>query len=195
MPNASGRPSRQEKLAHLDAALSYVTRWRFSVDAGAHVGNWTVVMASRFERVLAFEPMLDNQERWREKMAGITNAQLVCKALGDRACVVRMDGSRHAKHYATPDPAGDVAMVTIDSLSLPDLDFLKVDCEGADTLVLRGAEATIKRCRPVIIVESLAKFERRYGLPPGAPIAYLQSLGMRHVGTFWCDYIFVFPDP
>ena len=41
------KPSRLEKLQHLDAALSYVKSFRFAIDVGAHVGNWTRVMAGR----------------------------------------------------------------------------------------------------------------------------------------------------
>ncbi len=188
------KPSRQEKLLHLDAALTHVTKWRLAVDAGAHVGNWSLVMADRFERLMAFEPMASNRETWQRHLAGKTNAELFAMALGDRHCKVRMDGTGHSKHYATPDDAGDVEMVTLDSFALTDLDFLKVDCEGADTLVLRGAAETLKRCRPVVIVESAPKFELRYGLEAGAPMKFLEDLGARSVATYWYDHIFVFPE-
>lgn len=191
MATARGKPSRQEKIAHLHAALAHVSEFRMALDAGAHVGYWTMVMAERFEKVLAFEPMPDNQEKWRRHLAPFGNAELICKALGDAPRRVSMLGEGHSKHYASADPAGDTDMVTIDSLDLPVLDFLKVDCEGADALVLRGAEATLRRCKPVVIVESLLKFEVRFGLRPGAPMEFLKSLGATQVANFHHDYIFV----
>ncbi len=32
--------------------------------------------------------------------------------------------------------------------------FVKLDCEGAELLVLRGGEETLRRCRPYIAIES-----------------------------------------
>jgi FkbM family methyltransferase len=52
-----------------------------------------------------------------------------------------------------PDAPTAVEAHTIDQLELDDLGFLKVDAQGSDLLVLRGARATIERCRPVITAE------------------------------------------
>ena len=86
-------------------------------------------------------------------------------------------------------------MVTIDTLKLKNCGFIKVDVEGGDTAVLRGASKTIKKHRPVIIVESVPAYEARFGLPACAPIIFLESLGYELVETFWVDNILVFPRP
>jgi len=46
-----------------------------------------------------------------------------------------------------------VKVITIDSLALPDLDLIKIDAEGHEPGVLRGAISTIERCRPVLCME------------------------------------------
>ena len=186
------KPTRQEKLAYLDYALAYVQKWDLAIDAGAHIGLWTKGMAKKFACVLAFEPMEDNCKTWHENMREHKNATLYQKALGHKRGHVLMAGEGHSKHFAMEDPVGTVEMITIDSLKLDALDFLKVDCEGADCLVLMGGENTIRKFRPVIIVESKAKFEARYGLSAGAPMEYLKKLGARQVEHHWHDYIFSF---
>ena len=192
------KPSRQEKLRHLDAALSFVKSFRLAIDVGAHVGNWTKVMASRFERVLAFEPYPPNQERWRRNMEGVANATLVDLAVGDENSYVRLQGEKHSKHFCIKVPGygadSDGRMIKLDDYAFTDLDFLKVDTEGADALVLKGAAETIRRCRPVVIVESVPRFEARYGLPEGAPMKFLESLGAKRVWENWRDYVYVFPE-
>ena len=45
-------------------------------------------------------------------------------------------------------------MVTLDSYPLNQLDWLKIDVEGCEDRVLRGAADTLKRCKPTVIVES-----------------------------------------
>jgi FkbM family methyltransferase len=42
---------------------------------------------------------------------------------------------------------------TLDSLNLPGLDFMKIDVEGAEGLVIQGAIETIKKYKPVICFE------------------------------------------
>lgn len=188
------KPSRQEKLQHLHKALSYVKSFRLAVDVGAHVGNWTKIMAGQFERVVAFEPLPSNQERWRRQMAGIDNATLICAAVGDERVRTRLQGEKHSKHFCVKDADGDTEMLRLDDYKFSNLDFLKVDTEGADALVLRGAEQTLRRCRPVVIVESVPRFEARYGLSEGAPMLFLEQLGAVRVAEIWRDYIYVFPE-
>lgn len=185
--------SREEKLKHLDVALSHVKTFRLAVDVGAHSGAWTLVMARRFKRVVAFEPFEANHARWEKKLEGVTNATLIKAALGDEHVQAHLQGEKHSKHFCVKDAAGDIEMQRLDDYGFIDLDFLKVDTEGADALVLKGAEQTIRRCRPVVIVESVPRFEARYGLPPSAPMLFLESLGAKRVAEMWRDYIYVFP--
>lgn len=42
---------------------------------------------------------------------------------------------------------------TLDSFDLPTIDFMKIDCEGYEFPVLKGAAETLRRCKPVIVVE------------------------------------------
>src|SRR5262245_32585545 len=46
-----------------------------------------------------------------------------------------------------------VPMITVDGLGLPRLDLIKIDIEGMEEEALKGAEATIEACRPVLIIE------------------------------------------
>lgn len=46
-------------------------------------------------------------------------------------------------------------MTSIDTLALERLDFLKLDVEGMEVEVLRGARATVERHKPMMLVESL----------------------------------------
>jgi FkbM family methyltransferase len=47
-----------------------------------------------------------------------------------------------------------VHMQTLDSLGLVDVGFLKIDVEGHELAVLRGANETIAKNRPVVFMES-----------------------------------------
>jgi len=49
----------------------------------------------------------------------------------------------------------EIRTITIDSLDLARLDLLKIDVEGMEVEALAGAAASLARCRPVILVESM----------------------------------------
>jgi FkbM family methyltransferase len=51
-----------------------------------------------------------------------------------------------------------VEMICIDDLKLERCDLIKIDVEGCETLVLMGAQRTIKRFKPVIMFEENWKF-------------------------------------
>jgi hypothetical protein len=46
-----------------------------------------------------------------------------------------------------------INQISIDSLNLPRLDFLKIDVEGMELEVLNGARETVDKCRPLMWIE------------------------------------------
>jgi len=64
-----------------------------------------------------------------------------------------------------------VAVHPLDCWELDQCQFIKIDVEGMELDVLRGAEATIRRCRPVLYVEDDRESAH------GALVAYLEQLG------------------
>jgi len=127
-------------------------------DIGANVGFFTVIAARRVGpagRVVAFEPVHSNAALLRRNLAAnaFENAEIVEAAVGDRSGSVpflsrtAVDGKVH--------PRGDtqVRMVRLDDLDLPAPDLVKIDAEGAEFDVLRGARALIERHRPTIVCE------------------------------------------
>lgn len=46
-----------------------------------------------------------------------------------------------------------IKVITLDTLMLPGLDFMKIDVEGAEGLVIQGAQKTIETFKPIICFE------------------------------------------
>lgn len=140
------------------------------VDAGAHDGLLTLPL-SRLPgaRVLAFEPLPAAFARLSAACAGIASIQPVPQALGDEPgqltlSVPVVEGVRQeqwASLVKTFEGYGEhigaeqvrVPVVTLDSFGLRDLTAMKIDAEGAEYEVLRGARDTLLRCRPVLTLE------------------------------------------
>ena len=49
---------------------------------------------------------------------------------------------------------GSIDMYRLDSLDLPHIDYIKIDCEGYELPILQGAEQTVRKYRPIMVIEN-----------------------------------------
>ncbi len=141
------------------------------VDAGANMGWFTTLFAQLVGptgRVVAFEPVLDTFARLKEHLglnALGSIALPIRAALADRSGTAPMrpavpGASGTAALAATPtqEATVEVPLTTLDAelvrLGLDGCEVLKIDVEGAERLVLRGAGRTLRGDRsPIIVME------------------------------------------
>jgi FkbM family methyltransferase len=150
------------------------------VDGGAHIGVLTVLMARLCPggRVFAFEPSPDTRTYLEGNLAAndATNVTVERAALYDRDGEVALDvsaaqpsGAHVAGGGGTAAPAATATVhaTRLDTWAvtqgLDRLDLVKLDVEGTEIAVLAGAEATIRRFRPVVVVECNPVALRRFG--------------------------------
>lgn len=173
----------------LQPALKYLKKARTAIDVGAHCGLWTVQLAQYFETVEAFEPLPRHSECWRRNAGWKETNRLHEVALGakDGMCGLHIvEGFSGRSHI---NGGGDVQMKLLDDYAFENVDLIKVDVEGYEYFVLKGAERTITRWKPVLIVEQKENFGSRYGLGDRSAVEYLQSLGAVLKEEIFGDFI------
>lgn len=180
------------------AAFKYCSRigqLRTAVDVGGHVGLWSFNLAHDFRHVHAFEPVAAHRECFMkntEGMEGRGSITLHALALGREPGSISITTEKGSSGNSFVGGAGDIPMVTLDSLDLVEVDFMKLDCEGSEENVLRGAITTINRCGPVIIVEQKRNFSSmRFGLKDQGAVDFLKTLGYVVAEEISGDYIMV----
>ena len=123
------------------------------VDVGAFIGLYTVGVAFRLSgsgRVIAFEPDGSNFSLLQEhvRLNGIgEQVDLHQTAVSDKdgSASFLANGSSEARLVSDPKQASTVEVVTLDRvLAGKRIDLLKVDVEGYEELVLRGAEKLLR---------------------------------------------------
>lgn len=137
----------------------------WTLDVGANVGHYTAQLSECVGpsgRVIAFEPipatmalLASNVEAFPTRNVTLINAA-ASDHMGTAAMILPKFDTGLVNYYrAAIAPTGDYSVLTlpIDSLQLPRVSLIKVDAEGHDLAVLRGAQALIERDRPALIVE------------------------------------------
>lgn len=154
------------------AVRAFVTTGDVAIDVGASFGVYTALLAKLVGptgRVDAFEPQSDVFAHLQRRFADVAQVNLVHAGVADHAGVGHMlvpaiaGGVPETALASLQDAEGAAAgtetipVVTLDDhcRELSKLSFLKVDVEGGDLAVLRGARETITRLRPVIQFECM----------------------------------------
>jgi FkbM family methyltransferase len=138
--------------------LSLVKDGDTVVDVGANIGMLTVPLAKK-ARVLAFEPQPKMFELLKENVEqNGTTAEIFQLGLGEvfgKAGLPPLDYDREDNFGGVAlVPGNDVKIATLDSFNLEKCHLIKIDVEGMEADVLRGAKQTIERHRPLIYVEN-----------------------------------------
>ncbi|MBT8227495.1 MAG: FkbM family methyltransferase [Dactylosporangium sp.] len=155
----------------LDLAERLARQSRTIIDVGANIGIYSCVLASHMPdegRLISFEPVPDNMTYLRRNLAGnalsdrVVLEQLAVGEAPGESMIHLVD--RSGNHSLAPDVAVNSSCalpVLITSLDtyLRDsdcrrsVDLLKIDVEGYDGYVLRGATTLLLEQRPTLLVE------------------------------------------
>jgi FkbM family methyltransferase len=154
-------------------------------DCGADIGTFSALVCShtsQVARVIAFEPnpdvstfMKQNLSQLNVPSEAITKAVSCCSGTG-RLEIPDYDESDHARFLVPGD--GALEVVTLDSLGVRGGDVaIKIDVEGGELDVLKGAAETIKSARKCVIsMEAHPRVARRIKRDPIECLRFLQSL-------------------
>ncbi|MGE0417519.1 MAG: FkbM family methyltransferase [Acetobacteraceae bacterium] len=148
---------------------------RASVDVGCNHGIYAGELGLLCPRVHAFEPQPVLAAELRRKLP--RNCTVHEIALSDRSgtAVLRVpiaDDGRATLHAANPVEGTElsVPLVRLDDVVHEPIGFLKIDVEGHEMSVLRGAERILREHRPTLLIESEARHQ------PGQPLDLFRFL-------------------
>lgn len=154
----------------------YGNRIGTMLDIGCNLGSWVVPMAKRYSnnKFLAFDcqQLLIDCLNQTLTLNAITNVETKCCVITDINTVLTFNPVDYtwaanfgAFEFEPPinesDFNGqrstqvcDIEAITIDSLNLDNVSFIKLDIEGMEHKALQGAIETLKKCRPMIVFEN-----------------------------------------
>ncbi|ARF55200.1 FkbM family methyltransferase [Streptomyces gilvosporeus] len=137
-----------------------------AVDVGGWLGPWTRRLARRAERVVTLEPV----PHLARLIDSVTppHVEVVPAAATDRTGCATLwlpadgRGERGVSSLVRRELHGsglDVPCLPLDSLELDRVTLIKIDVDGGELAVLRGAARTIERELPALFVELEARIQ------------------------------------
>lgn len=184
-----GRPFTQHKC--LKQFLKYCDtngkKFTTVLDIGAWCGTWSAEVAPYCKKIYAIEPDPTNFECLSKNLCIFDNIALLNCAVGDTETTVSLtdDDFTQARRINT---SGPIHMKTVDSFQFEDVDLIKIDVEGFEMNVLRGAKDTVKQCKFLMI--ELNNNSKKYNSSNEEIEKYLREQDFSTLIDKWPDKVF-----
>ena len=149
----------------LKLIASLVNKNQISLDVGANLGLFTHFMSKSSKHVFAFEP----NPYPLENLKGLVdrNVTILPIALGSNDGPVKIRIPHHRKGWSSngaslaskSEESGKLINIQcrkLDSLDIDNVGLIKIDVEGFEIEVLKGAKETILKNKPTMIIENEA---------------------------------------
>lgn len=178
------------------ASLSrFLKRGHVFVDIGANVGVFAVKAAKEVGDsgiVIAIEPFIESARQLSQNIAmnRFRNCRVRNFCVGQTTGQLKFFLNQDKPNSFSLTQNSDAESISVLGVSLDDLcawehitrlDYLKIDAEGAEDMILEGGAASIKRFRPIIQVEvtksrsNLPHAYRRFSVPNGVNNVFIPS--------------------
>lgn len=166
------------------------------IDVGAHTGRHTFPMAHCVNpggRILAFEPIPNVAAELREKLSASPDIGGMVKVIqcaladvnGETGFTLVNSNPGYSgllpRHYDREEQT-ETIRVTLCRLDdflteIPTVRYIKIDCEGAELRVLRGANVLLERDRPIVSFECGDASLESYDYDAGDIFNFWSTLG------------------
>jgi FkbM family methyltransferase len=167
------------------------------IDAGANEGIYSIFCRSKVGsqgRVIALEPSARERIRIERNkfLNGINDIEVIPVALSEQSgsVVLKLAEDRHAGHNTLGHFAAGwvqakgeeiVPSATLDAIvdteKLGQIDLIKLDIEGAELRALRGAERTLRRDHPALLMEVTEETLTTQGASAALLLNYVRQFG------------------
>ncbi|MFH8087017.1 MAG: FkbM family methyltransferase [Candidatus Aenigmatarchaeota archaeon] len=133
------------------------------LDIGAHLGRYSIIASKNFKKIYAFEPHPENFKMLRKniKINRIKNVVPIKIALSNKnGKVFLSDLCMDTGHVKIVKKGKIIAFVSTLNrimrkmkISPKDVDLVKIDVEGEEENIIKGATTLLKKGNPILIIE------------------------------------------
>jgi FkbM family methyltransferase len=181
----SGRLDHDQSMVPL--ACQYIKTGSIVIDAGAYIGDHTIAYsraAGVDGNVFAFEPNPVAFECLEYNMKNLPNVTCFKQGLGSKIESKGLTnyGGNYGINHLTEGHG--ISITTIDELGMFGVDFIKIDVEGYELEILKGATETLKKFKPVLLIEINRGTLKREGIKEQDIFYFLDRFGYKYKNIY-----------
>lgn len=162
-------------------------------DIGANAGFYSIVLSEQTSEIVAFEPFSLNYKLLKTNKAinNVRNLIVFKTALSDKKDIGELviynssgNNSLFNRNVSTDHPLKRTGVELIELEKMDDMigdkglplpNIVKIDVEGAELFVLKGAKKTIQQCHPTFVIEYADSTSNDAGYKKEAILQYLSQ--------------------
>jgi len=176
----------------LKTLMDHIPNRNIMIQAGGNCGQYVREYAKWFNTVYTFEP--DPINFLCLTLNSPRNVIKTQACLGKEKIFIELDG-----HVTDDGPEaggmhvgqkGNIPTVRIDDMNLPGCDLIQLDIEGYEYFALLGAQRTIEKYHPVIMIEWYEPWAERYSTNKTMLDNFFSKLGYCHIMRQDNDHIY-----
>ena len=171
---------------HRTSILNYIKQFKSElnnvIDVGSHVGFWSKEFTELFKHVYAFEPMNEVRECYIKNITK-SNYTLYPYGLGaeEKKVKIQYEPNESGNTFITPLGNREIEVYPLDQFEFNKIDYIKIDAEGYEIEVCKGALKLIERDKPFIHIEMKKKVMNKVGLTQNTIYDFFESINYKQV--------------
>ena len=171
---------------HRTSILNYIKQFKSElnnvIDVGSHVGFWSKEFTELFKHVYAFEPMNEVRECYIKNIVK-DNYTLYPYGLGsvEKKVKIQYEPNESGNTFITPSGNREIEVYPLDRFQFNKIDYIKIDAEGYEIEVCKGALKLIERDKPFIHIEMKKKVMNKVGLTQNTIYDFFESINYKQV--------------
>lgn len=169
----------------------------FAIDIGANIGIYTYYFSKFCKRVESFEPVKIFTSDLRESIKNKSNIKLNSIGLSNKegefeiyTPYLKDEKRLDVGLTSLEKPVGHKKFITtkinlkkLDDYSFEGVELIKIDVEGHEFEVIEGAEKTIAKCKPIILIE----IEQRHLKSKNINVVFGKLINLGYAGSFYLN--------
>ena len=183
----AGAPFTQNKCLNkfLKYCESQTKKMKTVIDVGAWCGTWAKAIEPFARKVIAFEPDKTHFECLQRNCT--VNCTPRMEAVGSQLKEISLTEDNFTQAKRVSDK-GNIRMITLDHMAYEDVDMIKIDVEGYEMEVLKGATKTLENVKYLMI--ELNNNTKKYGSNNIVVEKFIGDLGFKVLMDHWPDKVF-----
>ena len=153
-------PTREDEWSYIEILKEIGDKESIFIDVGAHVGRYTIRLAKYYKKVIAIEPHPESVQILRKNIEinKLDNVEVYEYGIGEGLGegILHHHGGSSTFLSAPSQKQFKVKFTSLDLLiteCTPCKTVIKIDVEGLEVAVLKGAKRILNECKPILLIE------------------------------------------